>query len=47
MLSNSLKALEGAVTGLRKMNLVERKRAEEEALRKWMEANPAARARDP
>lgn len=44
-LSNSLKALEGAVAGLRKMNLVERKRADEEALRKWLETNPDAKAR--
>ena len=44
-LSNSLKALEGAVVGLRKMNLVERKRADEESLRKWLETNPDAKAR--
>ena len=44
-LSNSLKAYEGAVTGLKKINLVERKRAEEEALKKWLAANPAAQAK--
>jgi len=44
-LSNSLKAFEGAVTGLKKINLVERKRAEEEALKKWLAANPAAQAK--
>lgn len=40
-LSNSLKAFEGTVTGLKRMNLVAQKRAEEEALRKWLDANPA------
>ncbi len=44
-LSNSLKAFEGAVTGLKKINLVERKRTEEEALKKWLAANPAAQAK--
>ncbi|MEO6727055.1 MAG: S46 family peptidase, partial [Blastocatellia bacterium] len=44
-LSNSLKAFEGAVTGLKKINLVERKRAEEAELKKWLAANPAVQAK--
>ena len=44
-MSNSLKAFEGAVKGLKKLNLVERRRAEEEALKKWLDANPAAKAK--
>lgn len=44
-LSNSLKAFEGAVVGLKKLNLVERRRAEEEALKKWLDANPSAKAK--
>ncbi|MBL8191699.1 MAG: S46 family peptidase [Acidobacteria bacterium] len=44
-MSNSLKAFEGAVLGLKKLNLVERRRAEEEALKKWLDANPAAKAK--
>ncbi len=44
-LSNSLKAFEGAVLGLKKLNLVERRRAEEEALKKWLDANPAAKTK--
>jgi Peptidase S46 len=44
-LSNSLKAFEGTVTGLKRMNLVERKRAEEAAFTKWLEANPAMKAK--
>lgn len=44
-INNSLKAFEGAVVGLKKMNLVERRRAEEEALKKWLDSNPAARAK--
>jgi hypothetical protein len=40
-LSNGLKAFEGTVTGLKRMNLVEHKRAEEAAFTKWLEANPA------
>lgn len=44
-LSNSLKAFEGAVEGLKKLNLVERRRAEEEALKKWLDANPSAKAK--
>lgn len=44
-MNNSLKAFEGAVVGLKKMGLVERRRAEEEALKKWLDANPAAKAK--
>lgn len=44
-LSNSLKAFEGAVAGLKKLNLVERRRAEEEALKKWLDTNPSAKAK--
>lgn len=44
-LNNSMKAYEGAVIGLKKINLVERRRAEEEALKKWLDANPAAKAK--
>jgi Peptidase S46 len=44
-LSNSLKAFEGTVTGLKRMNLVGRKRAEEAAFTKWLEANPAMKAK--
>jgi hypothetical protein len=40
-LSNSLKAFEGTVTGLKRMNLVAQKRAEEAQLQKWLDANPA------
>jgi len=44
-LSNSLKAFEGAVAGLKRMDLVSRKRAEETELKKWLDANPAAKAK--
>lgn len=44
-LSNSLKAFEGAVAGLKKIGLVERRRAEEEALKKWLDTNPTAKAK--
>jgi hypothetical protein len=44
-LSNSLKAFEGTVAGLKRMNLVERKRAEEAAFTKWLDANPAMKSR--
>lgn len=44
-MSNSLKAFEGAVKGLKAMNLVERKHAEEAALVKWLDANPAMKAK--
>jgi hypothetical protein len=44
-LSNSLKAYEGTVRGLKRMNLVERKRAEEAAFTKWLNSHPAMKAR--
>ncbi len=44
-MSNALKAYEGAVVGLKRMNLVERKRAEEAEFSKWIEANPATKAK--
>ncbi len=44
-LSNSLKAFEGTVKGLKRMNLVEKKRVEEAAFTRWLEANPAAKAK--
>ncbi|MGE0133008.1 MAG: S46 family peptidase [Blastocatellales bacterium] len=44
-LSNSLKAFEGAVEGLKKMDLVPRKRAEEAAMQKWLDANAAMKAK--
>jgi hypothetical protein len=40
-LSNSAKAFEGTVKGLRRMNVVERKRAEEAAFTQWLNSNPA------
>src|SRR5262249_9365302 len=44
-LSNSLKSLEGTVAGLKRMNLVARKRAEESDMKKWLDANQAAKAK--
>ena len=44
-LSNTLKAYEGAVTALRRMKLADHKRAEEAAFTKWLESNPAAKAK--
>jgi hypothetical protein len=44
-LSNTLKAYEGAVAALRRLNLAERKRTEEAAFTKWLESNPAAKAK--
>jgi hypothetical protein len=44
-LNNTLKSLEGTVKGLKRMSLVERKRAEEAALVKWLDANPAMKAK--
>ncbi len=44
-LSNTLKNFEGTVLGLKRMNLVEKKRAEEAAFVKWAEANPARKAK--
>src|SRR5215813_1425863 len=44
-LSNSLKDFEGTVAGLKRMNLVSRKRAEEAEMKKWLDANPSAKAK--
>ncbi|MFN0122785.1 MAG: S46 family peptidase [Blastocatellia bacterium] len=44
-LANSLKAFQGAVIGIRRANLVERKRAEEAAFVKWLDGNPQAKAK--
>jgi peptidase S46-like protein len=44
-LSNALKAFEGTVAGLKRMNLVARKRAEESDMKKWLDANQAAKAK--
>lgn len=44
-MNNSLKAFEGTVAGLKRMNLVERKRAEEAQLVKWLDATPAMKAK--
>src|SRR5262247_947880 len=44
-LSNALKAFEGTVAGLKRMDLVARKRAEESDMKKWLDANQAAKAK--
>src|SRR5215510_2899577 len=44
-MSNSLKAFEGTVAGLKRMNLVSRKRAEESDMKKWLDANPQAKSK--
>ncbi|MDX2032389.1 MAG: S46 family peptidase [Blastocatellia bacterium] len=44
-LNNTLKSFEGTVAGLHRMNLAERKRAEEAQLAKWLDANPAMKAK--
>ncbi|HMB27404.1 MAG TPA: S46 family peptidase [Blastocatellia bacterium] len=44
-LSNALKSFEGTVAGLKKMNLVERKRAEESDMKKWLDASRSAKAK--
>jgi Peptidase S46 len=44
-LSNALKAYEGAVAGLKRMDLVARKRVEESDMKKWVGANQAAKAK--
>jgi hypothetical protein len=44
-LSNALKNFEGTLKGLRRSNLVERKRAEEAAFTQFLETNPAMKAR--
>jgi hypothetical protein len=40
-LSNSLKNFEGSILGLKRMDLITKKQAEEAAFRKWLDANPA------
>lgn len=44
-ISNTLKNFEGTVLGLKRMNLVEKKRAEEAAFTKWVESDPARKAK--
>jgi peptidase S46-like protein len=44
-LSNALKAFEGTVTGLKRMDVVAYKRAEESDLKKWLDANPPVKAK--
>jgi hypothetical protein len=44
-LSNALKAFEGTVAGLKRMDVVARKRAEESAMNKWLDSNPSAKAK--
>jgi hypothetical protein len=44
-LSNALKAFEGTVAGLKRLDVVSRKRAEESDMKKWLDANPAAKAK--
>src|SRR5262245_54256266 len=43
--SNALKSYEGAVAGLKRMNLVARKRADEAEMKKWLDANQPAKAK--
>lgn len=40
-LSNTLKNFEGSVLGLKRMDLVSKKRAEEAAFQQWLDGNPA------
>src|SRR5215471_14038860 len=44
-LSNALKSFEGTVTGLKRMDVVAHKRAEESGMKKWLDANPPAKAK--
>jgi peptidase S46-like protein len=44
-LNNALKSFEGTVIGLKRMNLVEHKRAEEAAFSRWLENHPAMKAK--
>jgi hypothetical protein len=44
-LSNALKAFEGTVAGLKRMDVVARKRAEEADMKKWIDANPSVKAK--
>ncbi|MBO0857465.1 MAG: S46 family peptidase [Chloracidobacterium sp.] len=44
-LSNTLKDFEGTVAGLKAMNVVARKRAEESDMKKWLDTNPTVKAK--
>src|SRR5262249_306900 len=44
-LSNALKDFEGTVAGIKRMNLVARKRAEEAEMKKWFDTNQPAKAK--
>jgi hypothetical protein len=44
-LSNALKAYEGTVAGLKRLDVVARKRAEETQMKKWLDANPPVKAK--
>lgn len=44
-LSNDLKNYEGSVVAMRRAGIVEKKRAEEAAFRRWLSADPARKAR--
>jgi hypothetical protein len=44
-LSNQLKLYEGTVSGLKRMNVASRKRAEEAEMKKWLDANQSAKAK--
>lgn len=44
-LNNTLKNFEGTVLGLKRMNLVEQKRSEEAAFTRWVESDPARKAK--
>ena len=44
-LSNSLKNYEGTVLGLKRMDLVAKRRAEEEAFQKWIDADPVRKTK--
>lgn len=44
-LSNAVKNFDGSVKGLRRMNVIERKRAEEAAFTQWLDNNPAMKAK--
>jgi hypothetical protein len=44
-LSNDLKNYEGSVVAMRRAGIVEKKRAEEAAFQRWLEADPARKAR--
>ncbi|MGA1368237.1 MAG: S46 family peptidase [Blastocatellia bacterium] len=44
-LSNSLKNFEGTVLGLKRMDLVAKRRAEEEAFQKWIDSDPVRKTK--